>query len=88
MIRAVLRVHRGPGARALAILGLVQGNVDRLARSEPILVDDVPLQLADGTPVEVLIAYGPTHADLVRTLREGGLDLPRYVDEQAEAADA
>ena len=59
----------GKDGRAIIVLGISQGNVDRLKAGEPIYFDPAPLRIAPGTPIgAITLFYGKTDADLAQTL--------------------
>lgn len=58
--------------RPLFILGLSAGNLERLRAGEPILFQGADL----GLPGEFLIFFGEDEQAMIRTLQEGGMELP------------
>jgi hypothetical protein len=67
--------------RVLILLGLSQGNIDRLQQDKPLFVDTQVLLSVQ--PGEVLggisIIYGKTEGDIARMLQEGGMLGPETV---------
>lgn len=81
MIRARIE---GIGGGGLILLGIVEGNVERLRQGHPIHAD-----LADlGVPnTELLIWLGADHAALIAELEEHGISLPPGTHDQVKEAD-
>lgn len=69
MIRAVARKKNG---RTLLVLGVDDVNVKHLTSNEPIHVEGAPL----GIDVDVLIMHGTTLRDVIRQLKDAGVELP------------
>ncbi len=66
----VKAVATGRDGRAILVMGISQGNVDRLKQGEPIYFDPAALRIAHGTEIAgITLFYGATDADLTRTLR-------------------
>jgi hypothetical protein len=58
------------GGRAVIVIGISQGNVDRLQAGQPIYFDPAVLKIAPGTPIGgITLFYGVDEAELARTLR-------------------
>ncbi len=56
--------------RVLIVMGISQGNVDRLKHGEPIYFDPAALRIPPGTAIGgITLFYSTDEADLVRTLR-------------------
>jgi len=67
LVKAVARLSDGS---CLLVLGISQGNVDRLRAGDPIYVDVTALKVpATATISKVTIFYGATEAELARTVR-------------------
>jgi hypothetical protein len=85
MIKA--RMH-GPDGKSLLLLGLSEGNVQRLKQGHPILVlgEDI------GTPgSDYCILWGETEIDIIRELKSAGYlppDYPETYDDEQENVDA
>jgi hypothetical protein len=70
LIRAKATIH----GRSAIFLGLTRENVQRLEAGDPILVDGRTVAVPE---VDVVIFFGETTGDLIRTLkRETGLQIP------------
>jgi hypothetical protein len=56
--------------RVLIVMGISQGNVDRLQNGEPIYFNPAALKIAPGTEIgAITLFYGRDDAELARTLR-------------------
>jgi hypothetical protein len=72
MIQAKARMADG---RVMILLGLSQGNIDRLKQQQPIHVDpQVLLSVQPGDVIgAITIIYGKTEADMAKMLKDGGM---------------
>ncbi len=67
MVKAMATMADG---RVLIVMGISQGNVDRLKHGEPIYFDPAALRIPPGTEIGgITLFYGKDDAELVRTLR-------------------
>jgi hypothetical protein len=67
MIKAMATM---PDGRVLIVLGISQGNIDRLKQGEPIYFDPAALKIAPGTAIGgITLFYGKDDAELGRTIR-------------------
>ena len=59
-----------PDGRVLIVMGLSDGNIDRLKQGEPIYFDPAQLKITPGTVVgAITVFYGRDEAELARTLK-------------------
>lgn len=69
MIRAVATKVDGS---KLLVLGITKENVERLKQGRPIHVEGAPM----GVDTSVVIYYGETARDLIKQLKDAGIELP------------
>lgn len=72
MIQALATMGDG---RTLIMIGLSQGNIDRLQRQQPIHVDPAVVLGLKATDIigGILIFYGKSEGDITKVLHESGL---------------
>lgn len=59
-----------PDGRAVIVMGISQGNVDRLRAGQPIYFDPAALKIAPGTAIGgITLFFGVDEAELGRTIR-------------------
>lgn len=80
----MIRARVEDGKRSLLLLGIVEGNVDRLRQGHPIYVDLEELGLPN---TDLAIWLGADHAQLLRVLERVGVRLPPGSYDQAKEAD-
>jgi hypothetical protein len=59
-----------PDGRVLIVMGISEGNVERLKKGEPIYFDPAALRIKEGATIgAIALFYGEDEAELTRTLR-------------------
>jgi hypothetical protein len=67
MLKAMARLENG---RFLIVLGITDGNVQRMKEGQPIYFDPVSIEIPPGSEIQAItLFYGKDEAELARTVR-------------------